>query len=191
MKGTDSQSENRLPEFDDLPRSIAPASDLWPAINAALPERGQAAGSRRPGARRGWGLSAVAASVTVAFLAGLLFGRQTPPNTEPLPAASLGQLNAAGPSMMAAMEAVELEYAAAYKGFRPLMLEPTLFEASTTDELRASWADMQDAEEALKAALAEHPDNPFLSGKLLNLRAQQLEFMRQLHMLDQTSWRTT
>lgn len=93
--------------------------------------------------------------------------------------------------MMAAMEAVELEYASAYKGFRPLMLEPTLFEASTTDELRASWADMQDAEEALKAALAEHPDNPFLSEKLLNLRAQQLEFMRQLHMLDQTSWRTT
>ena len=93
--------------------------------------------------------------------------------------------------MMAAMEAVELEYASAYKGFRPLMLQPSLFEASTTDELRASWADMQDAEEALKAALAEYPENPFLSEKLLNLRAQQLEFMRQLHMLDQTSWRTT
>ena len=40
-------------------------------------------------------------------------------------------------------------------------------------------------------ALTEHPDNRFLSEKLLDLRAQQLEFMRQMYMLDQNSRRNT
>lgn len=189
MTSTEIQGESRLSETDDLPRVIEPGRDLWPAISAALPERPQKAEVRGPGARRGWGLGAVAASVAMAFVVGLLFGRQSsgPIPTEP----GLSLAEAAAPSMIAAMEAVEMEYASAYKGFRPLLLQPSLFEARTTEELRASWAAMQEAEIALKAALEEHPENPFLGEKLLNLRAQQLEFMRQLHMLDQNSWRTT
>ncbi len=189
MTTNDREREDRLPEMDGLPRSIEPANDLWPAISAALPERSADSASRAPGVRRrGWGLGAVAASVAVAFMAGMLFGRQAPP-TAPAPGLSLAE--AAAPSMVAALEAVEIEYAATYKGFRPMMLEPTIFEARTTEALRASWADMQDAEIALKAAMEEHPDNPFLGEKMLSLRAQQLEFMRQIHMLDQNSWRTT
>lgn len=189
MSGTDMERENRLPEIDDLPRAFEPARDLWPAISAALPERSAGTASRQPAVRRGWGLGAVAASVAVAFLAGLLFGRQAPPPVMPAPGLSLAE--AAAPSMVAALEAVEIEYAASYKGFRPLMLEPWIFEARTTEQLRASWASMQETGIALKAAMEEHPDNPFLGAKLLRLRARQLEFMRQLHMLDQNSWRTT
>lgn len=191
MSNTVNENEPRLPELDELPRSIAPENDLWPAINAKLAERHPETSANASVRRRGWGLSAVAASVAVAFMAGMLLGRQTPMDVPPVQLADQEPVVAGAPALMAAMEAVELEYASAYKGFRPLMLEPALFESRTTDELRASWADMQEAETALKAALEEHPDNPFLGEKLLNLRAQQLEFMRQLHMLDQTGWRTT
>lgn len=189
MTSTDIQGDRRLLEIDDLPRVIEPGRDLWPAISAGLPGRQPKADAQRITVRRGWGLGAVAASIAVAFLAGLLFGRQASP---PVPAGpGLSLADAAAPSVIAAMQAVEVEYASAYKGFRPLMLQPSLFEARTTEELRASWAVMQEAELALKAALDEYPDNPFLGAKLLDLRAQQLEFMRQLHMLDQNSWRKT
>ena len=191
MKSTDVESEAGLAAIDELPRSIEPAHDLWPAISAALPERSSKDGPDQSTFRRGWGLGAVAASVAVAFLAGLLFGRQTPPSLLPEQTSGISMAEVAAPSMVAALEAVEMEYAAAYRGFRPLKLQPSVFEPQTADALRDSWAEMQQAEVALKRALDEHPENPFLSEKLLDLRAQQLEFMRQLHMLDQHSRRTT
>ena len=178
---------SRPPEgLDQLPGEMAPDQDLWPAISARLPERTDAA---RTGGRRGWAPGAIAASVAVAFLAGILLGRQVQNDVPPSDSLSIAEYGA--PALNAALQAVELEYAASYKGFMPFLLEPVEMDGQTTDDLRASWAAMQEAELALKTALEEHPDNPFLGSKLLSLRAQQLEFMRQIHMLDQNSWRNT
>ena len=57
--------------------------------------------------------------------------------------------------------------------------------------IEGSWFELQQAETALLTALEEHPKNSYLNQKLLDLRAQQLEFMKQLAMLDQFSRRKT
>ncbi len=50
---------------------------------------------------------------------------------------------------------------------------------------------MQAVEAALLAALAEHPEDAFLNRRLLELRRQQLEFMKQLAMADMDERRST
>lgn len=97
----------------------------------------------------------------------------------------------AAPAVAAAIEASEREYQAAWKGFEPVGLAPSVLAQETIDELGRSWQAMKQAEIALLTALDEHPDNPFLAEKLLELRGQQLDFMRALHMLDQNSRSTT
>jgi len=175
--------------LERLPRRMEPARDLWPDIQARLESR-----TAEPGApRRPWALPAVAAAVAVAFLAGILLGRQgvpgpaSPGAVEP----AMTLADAAAPSVAAALEATEREYRAAYKGFDTVGLAPSVLAPQTVERLGDSWQAMKQAETALKTALEEHPDNPFLAQKLLDLRAQQLDFMRQLHMLDQNSRRST
>jgi hypothetical protein len=118
-----------------------------------------------------------------------LLGRQAVPPAPVDPARTVSLEEAAAPALAAALRAVEMEYAASYKGFMPLQTQASVMGLEHTQGLRESWETMQNTERALKAALAEHPDNLFLGAKLLTLRAQQLEFMRHLHMLDQNSWR--
>ena len=171
-----------------LPRSMEPGRDLWPDIEARLTPRAPAAA---PASRR-WGLSALAASVAVAFLAGLLLGRQTPEMAVPSPGMErLSLAEAAAPAMAVALEATEREYRAAWKSFGPLGLAPTTLQPETLDALARSWQSMKDAESALMTALEEHPENPYLADKLLELRGQQLEFMRDMHMLEQNNRRET
>ncbi len=179
------QSDSRpLAAIDRLPRSIEPARDLWPGVRQGLAPRRPELGP--PSRRRG--LWAVAASLVVAFTAGLMLGRQEP---SPVTGTPLTLAAAAAPSLAAALEATEREYQAAYKGFRPVGVAPSVLQPKTSEDLAASWASMQQAETALLTALEEHPDNPYLAEKLLDLRTQQLDFMRQLHMLDQNSRRNT
>lgn len=175
-----------LAGLDQLPRAIEPSRDLWPSIEARLEPRERVEAP----VRRGWGLHAVAASVAVAFLAGILLGRQGPEAPAPaMPFMSLDSI--AAPAVAAAIEASEREYQAAWKGFEPVGLAPSVLAQETIDELGRSWQAMKQAEIALLTALDEHPDNPFLAEKLLELRGQQLDFMRALHMLDQNSRSTT
>lgn len=185
---TTGNEERPLDALDGLPRSIEPARDLWPDIESRLAPRGATAAPTR----RGWGLGAVAASLAVAFLAGVLLGRQGGPGPEgPVDGPPLTLGAAAAPSLVAALAATEREYQAAWKGFDPVGVAPSLLEPRTAEELERSWQAMKQAEVALTTALEEHPDNPYLAQKLLDLRAQQLDFMRQLHMLDQNSRRST
>ncbi|MEM1412699.1 MAG: hypothetical protein AAGH19_10115 [Pseudomonadota bacterium] len=180
-----------IPGIEQLPRSITPARDLWPDIEAGLNQ----AAPVHATTRRGWGIGAVAASVAVAFLVGILLGRQAPgPAAPALPldtiAAGTG-FQVAAPALAAVLAATEREYQAAWKGFDPAGLAPALLDAASADELARSWQAMNEAEAALLAALDAHPDNPYLAAKLLDLRSQQLGFMRELHMLDQNSRRNT
>ena len=172
----------------ELPRSIEPGRDLWPDIEARLAPRASVAA---PSSRR-WGLGAIAASVAMAFLAGLLLGRQAPDGNAPLPAGEpLTLAEAAAPALAVALEATEREYRAAWKSFGPLGLAPTTLQPETLEALARSWQSMKEAENALLTALDEHPENPYLADKLLELRGQQLEFMRDMHMLEQNNRRET
>ncbi len=180
--------DERVAGLEALPRSIEPARDLWPGIESRLGAPSRPAVSRSGG----WRLGAVAASVAVAFLAGMLLGRQGPapsaggPGTDGLPMPSAGAT-----AVAATLEATEREYQAVWKGFDAAGLPPSALAPETVDALQRSWDDMQQVETALMTALDEHPDNPYLAQKLLELRGQQLEFMRELYMLDQNNRRNT
>ena len=165
-----------------LPREIEPQSELWPAIERRLGRVEETSAAPR----RQWPMRALAASVAIAFFAGLMFGRQvgvTPGQPETGLPASL--------SMLAATEATEREYQAAFREFIPVGASRAVLETQTVQRIEQSWAELQQAETALLAALHEYPENPFLNQKLLDLRSQQLGFMRQLATLDQYSRRRT
>ena len=51
--------------------------------------------------------------------------------------------------------------------------------------------ELQETERALQEALAANPDNRFLNQRMLELRARQLGFLKQLAALEQTTWRLT
>jgi hypothetical protein len=163
-----------------LPAAVEPERDLWPGISARL---GAVSGteSARQG---GWRHQALAASVAVAFVAGLMFGRQMG-ESELEPAGPAGMQTA----MLAAMQASEREYQAAFREFIPVGSANTLLSSQTIENIESSWAEMQQAESALQIALSEYPENTYLNQKLLDLRAQQLDFMKQLATLDQFSRR--
>ncbi len=167
-----------------LPRDITPGRELWPEISARL--TAAPGGRHRTAVRSAWPGLAAAASVAIAFAFGLLFGRFIGPDdglAVPAEARSV--------AMLAALEASEREYYAAFREFIPLGAARELLTEQERFNIEAGWLDLQQAESALLAALAEHPGNPFLNQKLLDLRAQQLEFMRQLATLDQFSRRRT
>lgn len=131
-------------------------------------------------------MRALAASVAVAFVAGLMFGRQesfSPPQPSTEVSASL--------AMLAATEATEREYQAAFREFIPVGTARSVLKSETIQNIEQSWVELQQAETALLAALHEYPGNSFLNQKLLDLRSQQLGFMQQLAVLDQFSRRRT
>jgi hypothetical protein len=167
----------------DLPRAIPPARDLWPDIEQKLPDRSVATVNRKPG----WYRQALAAAVVAAFAAGILLGRQMgagAPGGEPPP-------ELANRALMAATQASEREYLAAFRQFIPVGGSQAVLGQQAVDNIEASWLDLQQAETALMAALEEHPENIYLNQRLLDLRARQLEFLQQLATLDQFSRRKT
>lgn len=168
----------------ELPLAIKPKRDLWPSIAARLAAPAEAGARRdaRPALRH----QALAASVAIAFVAGLMFGRQMGNGG---PAESLAMTP--DPVMQAVLAASEREYQAAFREFIPVGASAPLLESEAVQNIEGSWADLQQAEAALLAALHEYPENTYLNQKLLDLRAQQLGFMKQLATLDHFSRRKT
>lgn len=165
-----------------LPREITPQNELWSGIEQRLGPQQLAEADRN----RSWPMRALAASVAVAFVAGLMFGRQeAPAPVQQAPEASTSL------AMLAATEASEREYQAAFREFIPVGAARAVLKSETIQNIEQSWAELQQTESALLAALHEYPDNSFLNQKLLDLRSQQLGFMQQLATLDQFSRRTT
>jgi len=163
-----------------LSRKKTPRRDLWPGIAARLDDR-PAAGSA---GKRAWRAPALAASVAVAFVAGILLGQGTAVHEAADPVA--GQ---AVPLLMTSIQASEREYQAAFRELAPIDIVPSMFDVQDVEKIQNSWSALQQAESVLLEALHQYPDNPFLGEKLLDLRAQQLEFMKQSVMRDQNSGR--
>lgn len=180
MNASTDHKQRLIERLHRLPGGRTPGRDLWPGIQARL----TAQPANPAPAPRSWRGAALAASVAIAFTAGIMFGRLSP---GPEPDQLIEQGGA--PALLAALQASELEYRAAFQVLAPVGLAPAVFESQDIEAIDRSWRELREAEAALMAALDRYPDNAFLGARLLDLRAQQLEFMKQLQMLDQNSRR--
>ena len=170
--------------IDSLPSNIKPQRDLWPGINARLGsvETGDHAHHKTVW----WRTPAMAAAVLLALTGGIFIGRglDTSPAFEP----SQTVLEYA---FLGTVAATEREYQAAFRELVPLDYSGLQLEGAEPDALRGSWEDLLQTETSLLAALREYPSNIYLNEKLLDLRSQQLHFVKQLALLEQSNWRRT
>jgi hypothetical protein len=190
MKQSLSEQE-LLTRLGALPREITPHGDAWPAIAQRI---GQEDTPYRQQSSSRWWKHAVAASVAVVFIAGLLIGRQwdTAPGTaQPgVELANLTQAVLVG-GLAGALTASEIEYRAAFREFISVGKSRESLPQLAVENLTAGWADLSAAETALTNALQDNPGNSFLSARMLDLRSRQLDFLMQIASLDQNSRRTT
>jgi hypothetical protein len=94
-------------------------------------------------------------------------------------------------ALIGAVRATELEYQAAFSELVPLDYSGLRLEGEEPDALRGSWEALLQAETSLLAALQQYPSDTYLNGKLLDLRSQQLQFVKRLALLEQNNWRRT
>ena len=165
-----------------LPRSIKPQRDLWPEINSRLEPRDvQLEPEASPPA---WRMPAMAAAVLLALTSGIFIGRG-------LEAPSSGQLSILEYAPAGTIENTEREYQAAFRELVPLDYSGMRLAGDDPESVRSSWQELQKAETSLLAALREYPADIFLNEKLMDLRSQQLQFVKQMVLLEQNNWRRT
>ena len=163
---------NRLAE---LPREISPGRDPWPEISARLESSGTGSALSAPR----WMLQAVAASLVLVFAAGLLLK----------PLWNTGPVEVAGtPGLLDTMDA---EYLAAFQEFSNIGGSRGNLAPQTIEKIEMGWADLRVTETALAVALEENPGDLFLNERMLELRARQLGFLKQLITLDRNNRRMT
>ena len=165
-----------------LPRNIRPQRDLWPGIEQRLGTIDDAGSVHRKAPF--WRTPAMAAAVLLALTTGIFIGRGL--DTEP---AGLMAQSVQHYAMVGTVEAAEREYQAAFRELVPLDYSGLRLEGEQPDALRGSWEDLLQAESSLLAALKQYPSNIYLNEKLLDLRSQQLQFVKQLALLEQNNWR--
>jgi len=165
-----------------LPRRIRPQRDLWPGINARLGS-GQ---SQIPPSQvtTFWRMPALAAAVLLALATGIFIGRG-------IDAPPAGQMSMLEYSLAGVIATSEREYQAAFRELIPLDYSGMRLAGDDPESIRGSWDELQKAETSLLAALREYPANIFLNEKLLTLRSQQLQFVKQMVLLEQHNWRRT
>jgi hypothetical protein len=188
----DRMSEKELTgRLAQLPREISPEHDPWPEIAARIEQAGSAAIRGR--SERVWWVRAVAAAAVIAIAAGLLFSMQ--PNGLSIPGQGPAQqARDAGPGqggLPGILAGSEVEYLAAFREFIPLGHSRAVLPLQTVEKIEMGWADLLNTETALAAALEEHPNDPFLNERMLELRARQLGFLKQLATLDSSNRRMT
>lgn len=167
-----------------LPRSMKPPRDLWPGINARLEAGESEAGMQYRAAH--WRMPAMAAAVLLALATGIFIGRGIGTGSPGQMSQTMQQL-----ALVGTVQATELEYQAAFSELVPLDYSGLRLEGEEPDALRGSWDALLQAETSLLAALQQYPTNIYLNEKLLDLRSRQLQFIKQLALLEQNNWRRT
>jgi len=170
--------------IDSLPRSIKPQRDLWPDISERLGTVGK--GNEVRYKVPFWRTPAMAAAVLLALTGGIFIGRGMDTGSIDPTMQSVMEY-----AMIGTVEATEREYQAAFRELVPLDYSGLRLEGEEPDALRGSWDALQRTEASLLAALRQYPSNIYLNEKLLDLRSQQLQFVKQLAMLEQNNWRRT
>ena len=168
--------------IDSLPRRIKPQRDLWPGISNRL-DAGKVP-TARPASPPLWRTSAIAAAVLLALATGIFIGRG-------IDAPPAGQMPVLEYLLAGMIETPKREYPAAFRELGPLDYSGMRLAGADPESLRGSWDDLQEVESSLLAALREHPANIFLNEKLLDLRSQQLQFVKRMVLLEQNNWRRT
>ena len=186
-----------LDRLAELPREKTPSRDPWPAISAAIEALpGKAGGS---GTGTTWWPRAAAAAVVLALAAGILlrpgFDDGAPVRGERVSSAptaaagtAVGEPNARVTGMLDSLDA---EYAAAFREFIGAGESRDVLAQQTVEKIEMGWADMRVAEEALSVALEQNPGDLFLSERMMELRARQLGFLKQLVSLERNNRRLT
>jgi len=185
---------NRLAE---LPREISPQRDPWPEIFKAIGNTPAGSGSSRFQTSR-W-FMAVAASVMLAVFAGLVFQPMGEENVVTKDFVALntpekGQVEVSvyeNTSVFRMLNVIDAEYLAAFREFINTGNSHPGLTPQTVEKIEMGWADLRVTEEALAVALEKHPDNLFLNERMLELRARQLGFLKQLVSLDRNNRRLT
>lgn len=172
-----------LDRLASLPREIPPVNDPWERIEARLDGQETFGAPKRTGYGRLFG---AVAAVAVAVIAAMLFNLGA--ERTPGPDASLFADSLELPAEVAGSEA---EYLAAFREFKVVGESRQGLAPSTVETIETGWADLVQVETALSDALAQNPTDPFLNKRMLELRARQLGFLRQLAALDQSNRRLT
>lgn len=167
-----------------LPRSMKPQRDLWPGISERL-------GAARPESivrykTPFWRAPAMAAAVLLSLATGVFIGRGMDFGPPGQTSETMQEY-----ALIGAVKATELEYQAAFSELVPLDYSGLQLEGEEPDALRESWEALLQAETSLLAALQQFPSDIYLNGKLLDLRSQQLHFVKRLALLEQNNWRRT
>lgn len=185
-----------LRRMAQLPREISPDNDVWTGISARIDEPSAqiAAGA----SRRHWPLRAVAAALLAVSLGLVLTAVwQVPPER----AAGLADRSAAGPAPQAPpgpeqtevfaglLAGSDAEYQAAFREYLAVSPEPHQLSDVTLVQIETGWAELLRMETELVSALSADPDDPFLNGRMLELRARQLSYLKQLAALDRNNRR--
>ncbi len=170
--------------IESLPRSMKPQRDLWPGIDKRLEAVNKVEKTRYKAPF--WLTPALAAAVLMALTTGIFIGR----GLDTVPAGLTSQ-TVQEYALIGTVKATEREYQAAFSELVPLDYSGLQLEGAEPDALRGSWEDLLQTETSLLAALREYPTNIYLNGKLLDLRSQQLQFVKRLALLEQNNWRRT
>lgn len=165
-----------------LPRQIKPEDDLWAGIKSRLEPRENV--QNLHAARSWWLIPAIAAAIVLTLTSGIFIGRG-------LDAPGLDQPSIRDYVLAGSTQNAEREFQAAFQELIPLDYSGMQLAGDNSESLRGSWNDLQKAESSLLAALKEYPSNSFLNEKLIDLRSQQLQFVKQLALLEQNNWRRT
>ena len=164
-----------LSRLAELPREISPGRDPWPEIAARMESAGTGSALSAPR----WMLQAVAASLVLVFTAGLLLK----------PLWNTGPVEVAGTPGL--LDAIDAEYLAAFRQFNNIGDSRGNLAPQTVEKIEMGWADLRVTETALAVALEENPGDLFLNERMLELRARQLGFLKQLITLDRNNRRMT
>jgi len=186
-----------LSRLADLPREISPGRDPWPGIISAIENMPVGSGATK--SRSSWWFMAAAASMMLAISAGLVMRplyEENAVSTDSLASGDTGASvvevnvyeNAGAQGMLGIVDA---EYVAAFREFINAGDSHADLAPQTIEKIEMGWADLRVTEEALAAALEQHPNDLFLNERMLELRARQLGFLKQLVSLDRNSRRLT
>ncbi len=136
-------------------------------------------------------MRAAAAVMVIGLAVGMIMGPQWAIGPAPQRSVFADRGGAVGtltglPMSLAGSEA---EYQAAFREFIGVGQARPALSQQTIDQIATGWTDLRTVEFALMRALAADPDNRFLNDRMLELRARQLAFLRQLASLDQSNRR--
>lgn len=180
--------EELLQGLAGLPREIRPERDPWAKIATRIENMPAGApGYRRR--RNGW--LAAAASVVLALAAGVVL-KPAWNNDDPSSGITAAtDAGSAGPVVPLIAGTADAEYVAAFREFIITGTPDADLSPMTVEKIESGWADLLSTEKALMAALEQNPGDLFLSERMLELRARQLGFLKQLVALDRNNRRMT